>query len=129
MSKVVTCRCVQVSAKKFFCSKIVEKSVKIFYDEKKYSNVIIFFLCSIFPIRPEGKKLKILIFFRHRLEEKIVHLELLFSFFVEMRRDIMCCKHFKIISLLVNRAVFFQLTRKKRTSVRMGFDFFSLTRD
>ena len=61
--------------KKFFCSKIVEKVLKFFMMKKK-SNVIIF-LCSIFPIRPGGKKLKILIFFRHRLEEKIVHLELL----------------------------------------------------
>ena len=64
MSKVVTCRCVQVSAKKFFCLKIVEK-------------VLTFFM-MIFPIRPGGKKLKkFLIYFKHRLEEKIVHWELL----------------------------------------------------
>ena len=50
--------------KNFFCLKIVEK-------------VLTFFM-MIFPIRPGGKKLKkFLIYFKHRLEEKIVHLELL----------------------------------------------------
>ena len=66
--------------KNFFCLKIVEK-------------VLTFFM-MIFPIRPGGKKLKkFLIYFKHRLEEKL---------YIGS-----CCKHFKFISLLDNTAVFF----------------------